>query len=87
MKDWIDIKERLPNFNETKNGYTFVSDEVIIQTKKGNMFFAICKKSISCIDGKIEYNWYSHGTGGRKMKVIGKVVAWMPAPEKYKETK
>lgn len=27
--------------------------------------------------------WYTYGTGGRKMKVMSKVVAWMELPEKY----
>ena len=32
---------------------------------------------------KEKINWYTYGTGGRKMKVISKVVAWMPLPELY----
>ena len=32
-----------------------------------------------------EYLWYTHGTGGRKMTVRSKVVAWMPLPEPFKE--
>lgn len=30
-----------------------------------------------------EETWYSYGTGGRRMAVRNKVVAWMPLPEKY----
>lgn len=29
-------------------------------------------------------NWFTHGTGGRKMKVMSTVIAWMDLPEKYK---
>ena len=32
---------------------------------------------------KEKINWYTHGTGGRKMKVMSKIVAWMPLPELY----
>lgn len=27
--------------------------------------------------------WFTHGTGGRKMKVMSKVIAWVELPEKY----
>lgn len=32
---------------------------------------------------EIEIKWFSHGTGGRKMKVISKVIAWMELPDRY----
>ncbi|MEI3172576.1 MAG: hypothetical protein V8S76_00485 [Lachnospiraceae bacterium] len=34
-----------------------------------------------------ELDWYSYGTRGRKMKVMSKVIAWMPLPERYVEEK
>ena len=30
-----------------------------------------------------EVYWFAYGTGGRKMKVISKVIAWMELPDKY----
>lgn len=30
-----------------------------------------------------EVYWFTYGTGGRKMKVISKVIAWMELPDKY----
>jgi len=30
-----------------------------------------------------EINWYTYGTGGRKMKVVSTVIAWMELPDKY----
>ncbi len=32
---------------------------------------------------KDEVYWFSHGTGGRKMKVMSTVVAWMELPDRY----
>lgn len=32
-------------------------------------------------EDKIE--WFAYGTGGRRMKVMSKVIAWMELPEKY----
>ena len=32
---------------------------------------------------KDEVYWFIYGTGGRKMKVISKVIAWMELPDRY----
>ena len=62
------------------------TEKVFVQTKRGEMFVAWCHKTVY-ISKKIsdEYLWYTHGTGGRKMRVMSKVIAWMPLPEPYKE--
>lgn len=51
---------------------------VLVQTKDGKMFVA---ERSWYEEGK----WYSYGTGGRRMRVLSKVVAWMPLPSSYKE--
>lgn len=84
-KDWNSVKNvGLPELEEVDK-YEYKSKEVLIQTKRGEMFVAYCEKRT----GYSKYsmgvvNWFSHGTGGRKMKVMSTVVAWMELPEKYK---
>lgn len=84
-KDWTSVKKiGLPTLEEVDK-YEYKSKEVLIQTKRGEMFVAYCEKRT----GYSKYsmgvvNWFTHGTGGRKMKVVSKVVAWMELPEKYK---
>lgn len=84
-KDWNSVKNvGLPELEEVDK-YEYKSKEVLIQTKRGEMFVAYCEKRT----GYSKYsmgvvNWFAHGTGGRKMKVMSTVVAWMDLPEKYK---
>lgn len=83
-KDWTSVKKiGLPELEEVDK-YEYKSKEVLIQTKRGEMFVAYCEKRT----GYSKYsmgvvNWFAHGTGGRKMKVMSTVVAWMELPEKY----
>lgn len=88
-ENWVSIKkEGLPELKEvsiTNFSSIYKSKEVLIQTKRGEMFVAYCEKRT----GYSKYsmgvvNWFTHGTGGRKMRVMSKVVAWMELPEKYK---
>lgn len=70
----------------SENNYstTYRSEKVLVQTKREEMFVAYCKKE--CFTNKRyddEIAWFANGTGGRKMKVVSKVVAWMELPEKY----
>lgn len=87
-KDWNSVKkEGLPklecfsidNFSSVNR-----SKEVLIQTKRGERFVAYCEKEVYANkewEDKIE--WFAYGTGGRRMKVMSKVIAWMELPEKY----
>lgn len=71
MGEWIACKDQ--SADEGK--------KVLVQTKDGKMFVA--EREYSTWYKKDE--WYSYGTGGRRMKVMSKVVAWMPLPNPYKE--
>ena len=86
---WIPVSERLPEFKEVDvlgKPDVFKTEKVFIQTKRGEMFVAWCHKKVWLTkDFNDEYLWYTHGTGGRKMTVRSKVVAWMPLPEPFKE--
>lgn len=74
MTEWISCKDRMPE-RGTK---------VLVQTKKEEMFVA--KMDFSHSYSK-KLSWFSYGTGGRKMKVMSLVIAWMPLPEPYVEEK
>lgn len=86
---WIPVSERLPEFKKIDvlgSPDIYKTEKVFVQTKRGEMFAAWCRKTV--YTSKIfndEYLWYTHGTGGRKMRVMSKVVAWRPLPELYKE--
>lgn len=69
MTKWISCKDRMPE----------PCTKVLVQTKKEEMFVAEREYYWYCKD----FVWYSYGTGGRKMKVMSAVVAWMPLPEPY----
>lgn len=82
---WVTCEERLPEMEVTHDASFFKkyrSESVLVQTKRGEIFLAVCEKykegKRSCVE------WYSFGTQGRKMKVMSKVVAWMPQPEPWK---
>ena len=87
-KDWNSVKKvGLPELEEvttTNFRSVYESKEVIIQTKRGERFVACCRKEVY-VDKRRrdEINWYTYGTGGRKMKVMSKVVAWMGLPDRY----
>ena len=88
--EWIPCKLRFPDTNLIEetcgDRQIFLSEPVLAQTKRGEMFVATYKlikwKSKSYKD---YVEWVTYGTGGRRMKVISKVIAWKPAPEKYQE--
>lgn len=86
---WIPVSERLPEFKKLDvlgSPDIYKTEKVFVQTKRGEMFVAWCHKTV--YTSKIfndEYLWYTHGTGGRKMRVMSKVIAWMSLPEPYKE--
>ncbi len=87
-KDWNSVKkDGLPELKEvgTCNTYSaYESKEVVVQTKCGDRFVAYCRK-VKYTNRKIkdEIAWFSHGTGGRKMKVMSTVVAWLELPDRY----
>ena len=81
-KSWISIKNvGLPELEEvstTNFSSVYKSKEVLIQTKRGERFVAYCiKEMYANKEWKNEVYWFAYGTGGRKMKVISKVIAWM----------
>lgn len=87
-KSWISVKKMgLPELEEistTKFSSVYKSKEVLIQTKRGERFVAYCRKEMYANkEWKDEVYWFAYGTGGRKMKVISKVIAWMELPDKY----
>ncbi|MBC5780237.1 DUF551 domain-containing protein [Blautia difficilis] len=87
--NWISVKERLPDMelsNETSFRKEYKSQNVLVQTKRDEIFAAYCVR-LTCNNKKYkeEIDWYTHGTGGRKMKIMSKVVAWMELPECYQE--
>ena len=88
-ENWVSIKKvGLPNLEEvsiTNFSSVYKSKEVLIQTKRGERFVAYCEKEVYANKRWVdEIKWFVYGTGGRKMRVMSKVVAWMELPEKYK---
>jgi hypothetical protein len=87
-QNWIPCKERYPEMqleSEWSNAKRYVSDLLLVQTCKNGMFIAECVKIKNVFSQHEYYEWFSYGTGGRKMKVKSKVIAWMPLPEEYSE--
>ena len=86
---WIPVSERLPEFKKSAmlgSWDYYETEKVFVQTKRGEMFVAWCHKTVyTSKKFNDEYLWYTRGTGGRKMRVMSKVIAWMPLPELYKE--
>ena len=84
---WVTCEERLPEMEVTCDDSVFKvyrSEPVIVQTKREEIFLAICKKIERKESRRRDsVDWYTYGTGGRKMKVVSKVVAWMPKPEPW----
>lgn len=84
---WIPCSEKLPELKlvyESNFNNKYESEQVLVQTKRGEMFAAKCMKCTYTKDFKDEIEFYTYGTGGRRMKVKSKVIAWMPLPELYK---
>ena len=87
-ENWISVKkEGLPklecfsidNFSSVNR-----SKEVLIQTKRGQLFTAECWKIVYANKKwEDEIEWFTYGTGGRRMKVMSTVVAWMDLPDRY----
>ena len=86
---WIPVSERLPEFKKMDvlgSPDIYKTEKVFAQTQRGEMFVAWCHKTVyTSKKFSDEYLWYTHGTGGRKMRVMSKVIAWRPLPELYKE--
>lgn len=84
---WIPVSERLPEAElvyESSYNNKYESKNVLIQTKRDEIFSAYyIRTTYKNNKYKEEIEWYTHGTGGRRMKVMSKVVAWMPLPELY----
>lgn len=86
-QNWAYCEERLPEMEVTRDASFFKkyrSEPVLVQTKRGEIFLAVCEKT-EYKDGKRScVEWYAFGTKGRKMKVMSKVMTWMPQPEPWK---
>lgn len=68
---WAPTNVGYPAFDDKGN-----SQEVLIQTKRGENFIAYCHKYKHWKTNEYIYEWYSYGTGGRRMKVMSSVIAW-----------
>ena len=86
---WIPACDSLPEVKlvyESSFNNRYESKNVLIQTKRGEIFSAFClKKVYKNKKYKDNIEWYTYGTGGRRMKVMSKAIAWMPLPKLYKE--
>ena len=80
---WNSINNGLPCMelvHKSSFNNTYESKNVLIQTKRDEIYSAYCVKRVyKDMKFKEDINWYTHGT----MKVMSKVVAWMPLPELY----
>mgnify|MGYP000195252389 CR=1 FL=1 len=84
---WVTCEEKLPEMKVTRDtsfSKEYHSKRVLVQTKRGEIFLAVCEKMEDKEDKRSSVEWYTLGTNGRKMKVMSKVVAWMPQPEPWK---
>lgn len=79
--DWIPTKKKLPKMKLHMNGLfkEYMSEKVLVQTSRGEFFSAYLYSLGN------EKDWYTHGTGGRKMRIMNKVIAWSELPERYVE--
>lgn len=87
-REWVSCKEKLPQVVESSlESYCTIekSEFVLVQTKDEKIFIAHFQRWRWADEKDEELDWYSYGTRGRKMKVMSKVIAWMPLPEKYVE--
>lgn len=84
---WNLINNGLPEAElvyESSYNNKYESKNVLIQTKRSEIFSAFYVKRVyKDKKYKDDIEWYTYGTGGRRMKVMSKVVAWMPLPEFY----
>lgn len=84
---WNPINNSLPCMElvyESSFNNKYESKNVLIQTKRSEIFSAFYVKRVyKDKKYKDDIEWYTYGTGGRRMKVMSKVVAWMPLPELY----
>ncbi len=83
VQKWNSINNGLPCMelvHKSSFNNTYESKNVLIQTKRDEIYSAYCVKRVyKDMKFKEDINWYTHGT----MKVMSKVVAWMPLPELY----
>ena len=80
---WNSINNGLPCMelvHKSSFNNTYESKNVLIQTKRDEIYSAYCVKRVyKDMKFKEDINWYTNGT----MKVMSKVVAWMSLPELY----
>lgn len=69
--NWISVESSYPEFDE--KGY---SKRVLVETKRGENFVAYCSRGKHWETKEYVYDWYTNGTGGRRMKVMSSVIAW-----------
>lgn len=81
---WIPCEKELPEMELVEEGSWYLkyrSQFVLAQTKREELFLCYCEKKEYKDEERKEICWYTFGTGGRRMKIKSKVVAWMPKPE------
>ncbi len=81
---WVPCEKELPEMELVEEGSWYLkyrSQFVLAQTKREELFLCYCEKRSINEERKNEICWYTFGTGGRRMKIKSKVVAWMPKPE------
>lgn len=85
--DWIPVSERLPELEcyDSNDYFDYFEGKrrVLVQTNLGVYFVAICHKEYDKKRKKEYVDWDSYGTRGRRMRIINRVVAWQPLPERY----
>lgn len=85
---WTPCRDGLPRVVESSiDGRCTIekSEFVLVQTKDEKIFIAHFQRWRWADEKDEELDWYSYGTRGRKMKIMSKVIAWMPLPERYVE--
>lgn len=80
----ISCEDRLPYMELLRDrGYLkeYLSKKVLVYTRTNEFYIAECFKEYSKYNSKPKIEWFSYGTGGRRMTVKSKVLYWMPLPE------
>lgn len=73
MKDWISVKDRLPDVNQTKSGYESLT---VIATDGKSVRPMIYERA--CVKSKVKFRWkwmWDRIYDGKD------IIAWMPLPE------
>ncbi len=78
MSEWISVKDRMPDVEESVIAYSKTVDRV---------FVGYYDLEYSFRTDSIEPMWYLDGARGRSYAFTAKVTHWMPLPELPKEAR